>query len=44
MTATPNPTRHTSGTAEPPTTRAAVGIGLLGLGAVGMAAKRFLKK
>jgi membrane protein len=46
MTATPNPTRRTraNATAEPPTKRAAVGVGLLGLGAVGMAAKRFLKK
>jgi membrane protein len=46
MTATPNPTRRTraNATAEPPTKRAAVGVGLLGLGAVGLAAKRFLKK
>ena len=46
MTATPNPMRRTSanGTGEPPTKRAAVGVGLLGLGAVGMAAKRFLKR
>ena len=46
MTATPNMTRRNgaSGPAEPPTKRAAVGVGLLGLSAVGMAAKRFLKK
>ncbi len=46
MTATPNATRRNSayGPAEPPTKRAAIGVGLLGLSAVGMAAKRFLKK
>ncbi len=46
MTATANGPRRTSsnGTAEPPTKRAAVGVGLLGLSAVGMAAKKFLKK
>ncbi len=45
MTATPNPTpRNGTGPAEPQTKRAAVGVGLLSLGAVGMAAKRFLKK
>ncbi len=46
MTATPNGTRRTAthGPVEPPTKRAAVGVGLLGLGAVGMAAKNFLKK
>ena len=46
MTATPNVPRRTgaTGVAEPPTKRAAVGVGLLGLSAVGMAAKRFLKK
>ncbi|MGI8688418.1 MAG: YihY/virulence factor BrkB family protein [Thermomicrobiales bacterium] len=46
MTATPNTTRRNGdyGSAEPPTKRAAVGVGLLGLSAVGMAAKRFLKK
>jgi len=46
MTATPNTARRNGadGPAEPPTKRAAVGVGLLGLSAVGMAAKRFLKK
>lgn len=46
MTATPHPTRHNSATsvAEPPTKRAAVGVGLLGLSAIGLAAKRLLKK
>ncbi len=46
MTATPNTTRRNGayGPTEPPTKRAAVGVGLLSLGAVGMAAKRFLKK
>jgi membrane protein len=46
MTATPDtPRSHgTNGHADPPTKRAAIGVGLLGLGAVGMAAKRFLKK
>jgi len=46
MTATPNGPRRSSmnGPTEPPTKRAAVGVGLLGLSAVGMAAKKFLKK
>ena len=46
MTAMPNGARRSSmnGPAEPPTKRAAVGVGLLGLSAVGMAAKKFLKK
>ncbi len=46
MTATPDLPRRagTSSTAEPPTKRAAIGVGLLGLSAVGMAAKRFLKR
>ncbi len=46
MTATPNMAQRngTYGPAESPTKRAAVGVGLLGLSAVGMAAKRFLKK
>lgn len=46
MTATPNGQRRssTTGPTEPPTKRAAVGVGLLSLSAVGMAAKKFLKK
>ncbi|MDQ2787584.1 MAG: YihY/virulence factor BrkB family protein [Chloroflexota bacterium] len=46
MTATPTMTRRNgmTGPAEPPTKRAVVGVGLLGLSAVGMAAKRLLKK
>ncbi|GEM_PF-61976 len=46
MTATPHMANHHASNdhAEPPTKRAAVGVGLLGLGAVGIAAKRFLKK
>jgi membrane protein len=45
MTATPSRTSggdHTTG--EPPTKRAAVGVGLLGLSAIGMAAKKMLRK
>ncbi|HEY8290934.1 MAG TPA: hypothetical protein VIG44_00535, partial [Thermomicrobiales bacterium] len=46
MTATPHPKHHNNApnVTEPPTKRAAVGVGLLGLSAVGLAAKRFLKK
>jgi len=48
MTATPTGSSgHTAGPnghTDPPTKRAAVGVGLLGLSAVGMAAKKFLKK
>lgn len=49
MTATPAGSngmaaRGRNGHAEPPTKRAAVGVGLLVLGAVGMAAKKLLKK
>jgi len=46
MTATPIG-RHRNGHAgpmEPPTKRAAVGVGLLGLGAVGIAAKKLLNR
>ncbi|MHB8645583.1 MAG: YihY/virulence factor BrkB family protein [Thermomicrobiales bacterium] len=46
MTATPTMPNHgtRASQTEPPTKRAAVGVGLLGLSAVGMAAKRLLKK
>ncbi len=49
MTATPtvagrNNHRAQTGPAEPPTKRAAVGVGLLGLSALGMAAKKMLKR
>lgn len=46
MTATPSVAdRHDhNGQTEPPTKRAAVGVGLLGLSAVGMAAKKILRK
>ena len=46
MTATPHMTHRNSAAsvAVPQTKRAAVGVGLLGLSAVGLAAKRFLKK
>jgi len=49
MTATPTTTDRVSydgngGRAEPPTKRAVVGVGLLGLSALGLAAKKMLKK
>jgi len=46
MTATPAPASRdgTITAAAPPSKRAAVGVGLLGLSAVGMAAKKMLKK
>ncbi len=46
MTATPNGMRRSAvaGPTAPPTKRAAVGVGLLGLSAVGLAAKKFLGK
>lgn len=46
MTATPAPTSRDGSmtAATPPSKRAAVGVGLLGLSAVGMAAKKMLKK
>ncbi len=49
MTATPTVTDRTrrpahSGHAEPPTKRAAIGVGLLGLSAIGMAVKKMLGK
>ncbi len=46
MTATPAPTggNGRNGPAEPPTKRAAIGVGLLGLSALGMAAKKLLNR
>jgi membrane protein len=44
MTATPTVTDRNKDHTEPPTKRAAVGVGLLGLGALGLAAKKLLGK
>lgn len=44
MTATPSGRDRHNSHGEPPTKRAAVGVGLLGLSAIGMAAKKILKK
>jgi hypothetical protein len=44
MTATPTVTDRTGDQTESATKRAAVGVGLLGLGALGLAAKKMLGK
>jgi hypothetical protein len=44
MTATPQHNGHTGHPQEPPPKRAAIGVGLLGLSAIGMAAKKMLHK